>query len=47
MPHLVDVAGHNHFTEVFHLNTEDRLLGDQMAAFVHAHAPAREPSGRV
>ena len=42
VPHLVYVAGHNHFTEVFHLNTDDRLLGDQIAAFVRAHAPARE-----
>jgi triacylglycerol lipase len=44
VPHLVYVAGHNHFTEVFHLNTDDRLLGDQIAAFVQAHAPARELS---
>jgi triacylglycerol lipase len=44
VPHLVYVAGHNHFTEVFHLNTDDRLLGDQIAAFVLAHAPARELS---
>jgi hypothetical protein len=44
VPHLVYVAGHNHFTEVFHLNTDDRLLGDEIAAFVQAHAPARELS---
>jgi len=44
VPHLVYVAGHNHFTEVFHLNTDDRLLGDQIAAFVQAHAPVRELS---
>jgi arylformamidase len=47
VPHLVYVAGHNHFTEVFHLNTGDRLLGDQIAAFVRAHAPAREGSARI
>jgi acetyl esterase/lipase len=47
VPHLLYVAGHNHFTEVFHLNTGDRLLGDQIAAFVQAHAPARERSGRI
>jgi arylformamidase len=47
VPHLVYAAGHNHFTEVFHLNTDDRLLGDQIAAFVQAHAPARELSERV
>ena len=47
VPHLVYVAGHNHFTEVFHLNTDDRLLGDQIAAFVQAHAPERVRSGRV
>jgi hypothetical protein len=32
---------------VFHLNTDDRLLGDQIAAFVQSHAPARQRSGRV
>ncbi len=47
VPHLVYVAGHNHFTEVFHLNTADRLLGDQIAAFVEAHAPARELAERA
>jgi hypothetical protein len=46
VPHLVYAAGHNHFTEVFHLNTDDRLLGDHIAAFVRAHAPARALSGR-
>jgi acetyl esterase/lipase len=46
VPHLVYAAGHNHFTEVFHLNTDDRLLGDHIAAFVGAHAPARALSGR-
>jgi hypothetical protein len=43
----VYVAGHNHFTEVFHLNTDDRLLGDQIAAFVHTHAPERARSEQV
>jgi acetyl esterase/lipase len=47
VPHVVYVAGHNHFTEVFHLNTDDRLLGDQIAAFVQAHAPERARSGRA
>jgi arylformamidase len=47
VPHLVYAAGHNHFTEVFHLNTDDRLLGDQIAAFVRAQAPAREFSERA
>jgi acetyl esterase/lipase len=47
VPHLVYAAGHNHFTEVFHLNTDDRLLGDQIAAFVGAQAPAREFSERA
>jgi arylformamidase len=46
VPHLVYAAGHNHFTEIFHLNTDDRLLGDHIAAFVGAHAPARALSGR-
>ena len=40
-------VGHNHFTEVFHLNTDDRLLGDQIAAFVQAHAPSHERSARA
>jgi acetyl esterase/lipase len=47
VPHVAYAAGHNHFTEVLHLNSGDRLLGDQIAAFVQAHAPARELSGRV
>jgi acetyl esterase/lipase len=47
VPHLAYVPGHNHFTEVFHLNTGDRLLGDQIAAFVEAHAPARELAERA
>jgi acetyl esterase/lipase len=47
VPHLVYAAGHNHFTEVFHLNTADRLLGDQIAAFVRAQARVRELSERA
>jgi arylformamidase len=47
VPHLAYAAGHNHFTEVFHLNTDDRLLGDQIAAFARAQAPARELSERA
>jgi acetyl esterase/lipase len=47
VPHLVYAAGHNHFTEVFHLNSDDRLLGDQIAAFVRVHAPARQLSESV
>src|SRR6266536_5155111 len=34
VPHLVFLSGHNHFTEVQHLNTEDRLLGDHVLEFV-------------
>jgi triacylglycerol lipase len=44
IPHVAYAAGHNHFTEVFHFNTGDRLLGDHIAAFVRTHAPARELS---
>jgi acetyl esterase/lipase len=40
VPNLVFLPGHNHFTEVFHLNTDDRLLGDHVLEFVRAHAPA-------
>ena len=47
VPHLAYAAGHNHFTEVFHLNTDDRLLGDQIAAFVRSQAPARQFSERA
>jgi triacylglycerol lipase len=44
VPHVVFLPGHNHFTEVLHLNTGDRLLSDHVTRFVAAHAPARERS---
>jgi acetyl esterase/lipase len=44
VPHLVFLPGHNHFTEVLHFNTDDRLLGDHVVRFVSAHAAARERS---
>jgi triacylglycerol lipase len=44
VPHLVYLPGHNHFTEVLHFNTDDRLLGDHIVRFAGAHAAAREPS---
>jgi triacylglycerol lipase len=44
VPHLVFLPGHNHFTEVLHLNTDDRLLSEHITRFVGAHAPVREPS---
>jgi triacylglycerol lipase len=44
VPHLVFLPGHNHFTEVLHFNTDDRLLGDHVVRFVGAHAAAREPA---
>ena len=44
VPNLVFAPGHNHFTEVFHFNTEDRLLGDHVLEFVRVHAPARVPA---
>lgn len=44
VPRLVFLPGHTHFTEVFHLNIDDRLLSEHIARFVGAHAAAREPS---
>ena len=43
-PNLVFLPGHNHFTEVLHFNTEDRLLGDHVLEFLRAHAPAKAPA---
>lgn len=44
MPHVAYAAGHNHFTEVFHLGAVDSLLAEHVLAFVATHAPAREPA---
>ena len=41
VPPMAFLPGHNHFTEVLHLNAVDDVLGRQIAAFVEAHAPAR------
>jgi acetyl esterase/lipase len=41
VPPMAFLPGHNHFTEVLHLNAVDDVLGRQIAAFVAAHAPAR------
>jgi hypothetical protein len=35
------LPGHNHFTEVLHLNAVDDVLGRQVVAFVERCAPAR------
>jgi acetyl esterase/lipase len=47
VPNLVYLPSHNHFTEVFHLNTEDRLLGDHVLELVRAHAPSRAEAAPV
>jgi acetyl esterase/lipase len=36
------MPGHNHFTEVLHLNAVDDVLGRQIRAFVDEHARSRE-----
>jgi acetyl esterase/lipase len=41
VPPVAYLPGHNHFTEVLHLNAVDDVLGQQIAAFVAAHARAR------
>jgi acetyl esterase/lipase len=41
VPPMAFLPGHNHFTEVLHLNAVDDVLGRQIAAFVEQHAPAR------
>jgi acetyl esterase/lipase len=40
VPPLAYLPGHNHFTEVLHLNAVDDVLGRQIAAFVAEHAAA-------
>jgi acetyl esterase/lipase len=40
VPPMAFLPGHNHFTEVLHLNAVDDVLGRQIAAFVERYAPA-------
>jgi acetyl esterase/lipase len=40
VPRLAYLPGHNHFTEVLHLNAVDDVLGRQIATFVEDHAGA-------
>jgi acetyl esterase/lipase len=41
VPPMAFLPGHNHFTEVLHLNAVDDVLGRQIRAFVEQQAPAR------
>jgi acetyl esterase/lipase len=45
VPRMAFLPGHNHFTEVLHLNAVDDVLGRQIAAFVEQCAPA--PAGAL
>jgi arylformamidase len=47
VPPMAFLPGHNHFTEVLHLNAVDDVLGRQIRAFVHQHAPERSPAGAL
>ena len=38
VPPMAFLPGHNHFTEVLHLNAMDDVLGRQLVAFVEQHA---------
>jgi arylformamidase len=38
VPPMAFLPGHNHFTEVLHLNAVDDVLGRQLVAFVEQHA---------
>jgi arylformamidase len=38
VPPMAFLPGHNHFTEVLHLNAIDDVLGRQLVAFVEQHA---------
>jgi acetyl esterase/lipase len=40
VPPMAFLPGHNHFTEVLHLNAVDDVLGRHIAAFVEQHAGA-------
>jgi triacylglycerol lipase len=40
-PNFVRLLGHNHLTSTFHLNTDDRVLGDQMLQFMQACPSAK------
>jgi arylformamidase len=41
VPPMAFLPGHNHFTEVLHLNAVDDVLGRQVVAFVERCAPVR------
>lgn len=45
LPPLVRLARHNHFSEVLHLGTDDRLLGDALEKFVGGLAPVDRAGG--
>jgi acetyl esterase/lipase len=47
VPPMAFLPGHNHFTEVLHLNAVDDVLGRQIAAFVEEHAGANSAAGAV
>jgi len=47
VPPMAFLPGHNHFTEVLHLNAVDDVLGRHIAAFVEQHAGASSAAGAV
>jgi acetyl esterase/lipase len=47
VPPMAFLPGHNHFTEVLHLNAVDDVLGRQVAAFVDERAGASSAAGAV
>ena len=47
VPPMAFLPGHNHFTEVLHLNAVDDVLGRQILAFVEQHARAETRALRL
>lgn len=42
LPHIAYVPGHNHFSEVLHIGTDDHLFTDQLSSFIAACAGAAQ-----
>jgi triacylglycerol lipase len=46
-PDFVRLMGHNHLTSTFHLNTDDKVLGEQMLAFIARQTAPAASSARA
>lgn len=47
LPRIAWVPGHNHFSEVLHIGTDDHLFTDQLSGFIAACADTAHPPGEI